>query len=209
MITLIDRSRATLRDSIMSESSLTEVTNVIASGKNVLIYLNRRGAYRAFVCNDCSYTAICPRCDISLTYHTSPHPELLCHHCGYKSPIPSKCPKCQGVNIKWVGIAIQSVENFCTKEFTDTPIVRLDSDSIKSKRIPSSDTVSGTIYLSTSYALRHLRTDVSLCIILTPEAELAVPEFDIEERVYTHIRALSYLAQTTIIETHTPKLTLI
>ena len=67
----------------------------------------------------------------------------------------------------------------------------------------------GIVYLATEYALRHLAETISLCVVITPEAELAIPEFDIEERVYTHLRALSGLSKEIIIETHTPRLTLL
>ena len=67
----------------------------------------------------------------------------------------------------------------------------------------------GTLYLATEYALRHLTDTIALCVAITPEAELAIPEFDIEERVYTHLRTLSTLAKEIIIETHTPRLTLL
>lgn len=110
--------------------------------------------------------------------------------------------------------------------FLDVEILRLDSDTqIKAitKKIPSPnsqpDNLVGTnspesskkgiIYLATEYALRHLTETITLCIAITPEAELAIPEFDIEERVYTHLRALSSITKEIIIETHTPRLTLL
>ncbi len=210
MITLIDRSRVTLRDGTLSESTLTDIENTLAVGKNILIYLNRRGAHRALVCNDCSYVVLCPHCDISCTLHTSPKKELLCHHCGYKTPVPETCPKCGGANLKGVGIAIQAVETFCAKVFSANQIVRLDSDASKlPKKSESISLEGGTLYLATAYALRYLSAPIHLCVVLTPETELAVPEYDIEERLYTSIRALSGLASEMIIETHTPKLALI
>ncbi len=65
------------------------------------------------------------------------------------------------------------------------------------------------IYLSTEYALRNLSVPLDIAVVLLPESELNIPEFDIEERVYSHIRAISSQATECIIETHTPRLPLI
>jgi primosomal protein N' len=110
--------------------------------------------------------------------------------------------------------------------FLDIEIIRLDSDT-QTKAITKSSSIEvsqpndlkqenftepskkGVLYLATEYALRHLSQTITLCVAITPEAELAIPEFDIEERVYTHLRALSSLAKEIIIETHTPRLTLL
>lgn len=44
---------------------------------------------------------------------------------------------------------------------------------------------------------------------MLPEAELNIPEFDVEERVYANIRALASIADECRIETHAPHLPLI
>jgi primosomal protein N' len=110
--------------------------------------------------------------------------------------------------------------------FLDVEIFRLDSDTqikASNKKVlsltPQAENIigantsesakKGVIYLATEYALRHLNETIALCVVITPEAELAIPEFDIEERVYTHLRALSSIAEEIIIETHTPRLTLL
>lgn len=65
------------------------------------------------------------------------------------------------------------------------------------------------IFIGTEYALRHYFGIVEVAIVLLPESELNIPEFDIEERVYTNIRALRSVSKHCLIETHTPKLPLI
>lgn len=46
--------------------------------------------------------------------------------------------------------------------------------------------------------------DIDVFVVVTPEAELAIPEYDIEERVYSHFRILSGRSRQTIIETSAP-----
>jgi primosomal protein N' (replication factor Y) len=72
MISLVDRNRSKLREGIVCEPTITSIEQTIAHGDNVLVYINRRGAHRAYVCEDCSAVTQCPHCDVSLTLHTSP-----------------------------------------------------------------------------------------------------------------------------------------
>ena len=197
MITLINRSRIKALENVMTGESLDILKESVALGETSLVYLNRRGAFRSYVCRDCSHIWMCPRCDISLTLHVQKHSELVCHHCGYRENLPDACPKCRSQSIAGVGTAIQEVERFLASHFDPAMIARIDSDS--------EHTVTETtrILVSTQYVLRDIPKLDSL-VILTPEAELVVPEYDIEERVYLHIRLLSRSARQTIIETNIP-----
>ena len=118
-----------------------------------------------------------------------------------KQAIPEVCPQCNGKRLCGVGIATQAIEDWLKKSFPDSIIHRLDSDQTV---LQDAD-----IFISTEYALRKLQVGVGLVIFVHPENELNIPEFDAEERLYTHIRAFSSLAQECIIETYTPRLPII
>ena len=98
-----------------------------------------------------------------------------------------------------MGNAIQEVERFLIKHLGTEHIRRLDSDA-KSKEAGGT----AKILLATEYVLREDIQQIDLFVVVTPEAELAIPEYDIEERVYSHIRILSGRAKETVIETSTP-----
>jgi primosomal protein N' (replication factor Y) len=55
-------------------------------GEQSLLYLNRRGTARVILCNHCGWQAVCPHCDLPLTYHHDVH-QLQCHTCGYHSGV--------------------------------------------------------------------------------------------------------------------------
>lgn len=202
-ITIINRNLVPLKDGILSVATLEQISLTLRdSPNNVLIYLNRRGAYKAYICRECSHAWKCPHCDVALTLHTSPKNILLCHHCYTTLSMPESCPNCHGHSLTGIGIAVQSVEQFLRKEFPEIEICRLDRDQknlVKTARI----------FIGTEYALRHHIGTVGIAIALLPESELNIPEFDIEERVYANIRALGNISKECIIETHAPKLPLI
>lgn len=203
MITVIDRNLVPLTRGILSVATLEQISRTLAeTTDNILVYLNRRGAYKAYVCRDCSHTWRCPHCDVAMTLHVSPKQILLCHHCHTTLPVPDACPTCHGHELTGIGIAVQSVEAFLQREYPNVEICRLDRDQ---KNV----TKTARIFLGTEYALRHHIGNIGMAIALLPESELNIPEFDIEERVYSNIRALQSVATECIVETHAPKLPLI
>ncbi|MDR5696855.1 MAG: primosomal protein N', partial [Armatimonadota bacterium] len=60
----------------------------IASGDQVLLYLNRRGYASALVCRECGHVPPCHGCGVALTYHLATR-ALRCHYCGRVLPAPS------------------------------------------------------------------------------------------------------------------------
>ena len=69
------------------------LSETLARGGQAIVLLNRRG-YAAFVhCEACGHVIMCPRCELSLTYHRSER-ALLCHACGFRAEVPETCPAC-------------------------------------------------------------------------------------------------------------------
>ena len=47
-----------------------ELAANIEKGEQSILFINRRGAHKLISCGDCGYTYKCPRCSVSLTYHS-------------------------------------------------------------------------------------------------------------------------------------------
>jgi len=116
--------------SIFSIALYEAVKKTLTDKKQVVLFINRRGAANFILCRDCGYIANCPKCDAPLAYHViNNKPALLCHHCGAKDTPPGRCPKCHSPKIKTVGSRSQKVEAETHNFFPDAKIARLDSDS--------------------------------------------------------------------------------
>ena len=76
-----------------------ELQKNLDAGEQSILFLNRRGANKLVTCGDCGYTYKCPRCSVSLTYHSVSR-RLLCHYCGYSRRLDAACPDCGG-SISW------------------------------------------------------------------------------------------------------------
>ena len=105
-----------------------ELEHNLQAGEQSILFLNRRGANKLISCGDCGFTYQCPRCSVSLTYH-SVNKRLICHYCGYSRRVDEKCPSCGG-RLKYVGAGTQLVVEELQSLFPDREILRMDTDSV-------------------------------------------------------------------------------
>ncbi|MEZ5691417.1 MAG: primosomal protein N' [Rickettsiales bacterium] len=92
------------RGQFISNHLREKLANTIASGKQAMLFLNRRGYAPLTLCRACGYRFQCPDCSAWLVIHKgsgfitgpSPNPSLHCHHCGYNIQYPKTCPECSG-----------------------------------------------------------------------------------------------------------------
>ena len=107
-----------------------EIQDNLDSGEQSILFLNRRGAHKLVTCGECGFVYKCPRCSVSLTYH-SVNRRLVCHYCGYSRRVDEACPDCGGI-LKYVGAGTQLVEEELHTLFPETEILRMDADVLSS-----------------------------------------------------------------------------
>ena len=105
-----------------------ELAENISRGEQSILFINRRGANRLISCGECGYTYRCPRCSVSLTYHSANN-RLLCHYCGYSRRPDEACPECGGA-LKHIGAGTQMVESELKELFPDVEVLRMDTDTV-------------------------------------------------------------------------------
>ena len=100
----------------------------IDRGEQSILFINRRGAHKLVSCADCGFTYKCPRCSVSLTYHSA-NRRLMCHYCGYSQFVDEACPDCGGM-LNYVGAGTQLVEEELHLLFPEVPVLRMDTDTV-------------------------------------------------------------------------------
>ena len=67
-------------------------------------------------CGNCGWTASCPDCNVTLTYHKSDG-SLRCHYCGYHTPLPPRCPSCGADDLQPRGFGTEKIEEALAEIF--------------------------------------------------------------------------------------------
>ena len=175
--------------SIFSVSLMERANEVLSSGKQVILFLNRRG-YSSFVsCRNCGYVMRCYTCGVSLTYHKSSG-MAECHYCGRKIRVPQVCPSCGGKYIKHFGAGTEQVEEFAKELFPNYTVDRLDLDTTARKgeaeRILNAFRKGKTnILVGTQLVSKGLDfANVGLVGIVAADISLNIPDYRSAERTF-------------------------
>ena len=129
-VRIVDMRRELRRGNSGDLSTLLceEIQTNLDRGEQSILFLNRRGTHKLISCGECGYTYRCPRCSVSLTYH-SVGERLRCHYCGYNRRPDSACPECGGM-LKRVGAGTQLVVEELEQRFPGVEVLRMDTDSV-------------------------------------------------------------------------------
>ena len=175
--------------SIISRVLLAEIKKSLDEGKQIILFLNRRG-YASFVsCRNCGYIMKCPQCGISLTYHRASD-RGVCHYCGYKEKVPGTCPSCDSKYLKYFGVGTEKVEEVCRELFPDLEIARMDLDTVKKRGameeiLESFHQGETKILIGTQLVAKGLDFDnVNLVGIISADISLNIPDFRSSERTF-------------------------
>lgn len=172
----------------LSKRLIEEISSCLSSGKQAMVYLNRRGSARLILCRACGWQMVCPNCDIPLIYHGDQH-KVRCHTCGYRATPPTACPTCQNPDIIYMGIGTKSLADEIVKLFPDAKVQRFDSDNRTGEQLNEMypdlhsgkvDILIGTQLLAKGLDLPKL----GLVGVIAAESSLALPDFTSEERTF-------------------------
>src|SRR5262252_9544182 len=99
-------------------------------GEQALLFLNRRGYAPLTLCRACGFRFSCPNCDAWLVDHRFRR-QLACHHCGFFTPRPPACPKCQASDsFVACGPGVERLEEEAAALFPNARIMVLSSDLV-------------------------------------------------------------------------------
>lgn len=163
-----------------------EIQKNLELGQQSILFLNRRGNSRQVICPGCGYVPQCPRCSVSLTYHSA-NRRMMCHYCGYSERFEADCPQC-GEAFRPVGSGTQRVEQELQELFPGVPILRMDADSVgvqHEKMLQKFDKEKIPILLGTQMVAKGLDFDnVTLVGVLAADQSLYVDNYRAAERTF-------------------------
>ena len=112
---------------------ISKIKHYLGLGKQVMLFINRRGYAPIYYCLDCGWQSECTNCDSKLVYHRSIN-RLKCHHCGIEKAPESSCPSCRSGSLKILGYGTERLEENLETHFPETEVIRIDRDTTRKKK---------------------------------------------------------------------------
>lgn len=108
------------------------ISETLATGQQVMLFINRRGFAPIVQCKKCGWTATCPDCSVGMTYHKRVG-KLLCHMCGRTAPLTKSCPEC-GTDVSMRGVGLEKIQEEVNARFPNARTGLVSSDIITSRQ---------------------------------------------------------------------------
>lgn len=176
-------------DSVIGPTLSQQLLENFERGKQSIILLNRRGYHTFVSCRTCGEVISCPNCSISLTYHSA-NQRLMCHYCGYSTPVTGKCPSCGSESLVFRGVGTQRAEEQLNRLMPDARVLRLDADSVAArysleKKLNEFSKGEYDVMIGTQMVAKGLNFEnVTLVGVLSADQSLYSDDFRSNERTF-------------------------
>ncbi len=179
---------------VLSNALKDELSQTVARGEQVILFLNRRGFATYVQCTGCGYVERCENCEVALTHHRGAA-ELRCHHCGFQKKVPEECPECTDRMMGFTGTGTEKVESevrqFLSKNgLENVNVLRLDRDTTERKGahgeiLGEFRQGKAQVLIGTQMVTKGLDfPNVTLVGVISADQALNVPDFRAAERTF-------------------------
>ncbi|MGM0432577.1 MAG: replication restart helicase PriA [Spirochaetota bacterium] len=186
-VDIVDMKRS---PDVISPVLKDEMKQVLERGKQVILFLNRRGFSYFFHCKSCGYEMLCRNCSVAMTFHKQTD-MMICHYCGYAQRPIQICPECGSLDVGYSGFGTELVEEAVQKYFPFARMERLDADTTKKQKhlqtvLAQFQSGEIDILLGTQMVAKGLNfPGVELVGIVLADSGLHLPDFRAHERTFS------------------------
>ena len=215
-----EKKRKTIQGNNFSSLLVEKMNAALQAGKQIILFQNRRGFSHRLECADCGHVPVCPRCDVTLTYHKYQN-VLMCHYCGHTEAAPHLCPQCGGAQMRLKGFGTERIEEDLNLLFPEAKVARMDLDSTRAKDsyrriIEDFEHRKTDILVGTQMVTKGLDFDnVGVVGIVDADGLISFPDFRAYERSFHLMTQVSGRAGRkggggeVVIQTHKPEYSVI
>ncbi len=118
----------------LSARLVDEMARTVKEGRQVILFLNRRGFSYFFHCRSCGYQMTCRHCSVSLTYHRE-RSKMICHYCGFAADPVRTCPECGSMDVGYSGFGTEGIEGEIEALFPSLSVRRVDADAVRKRAL--------------------------------------------------------------------------
>ncbi len=201
---------------VFSRELIGALTECMESGKQAILFINRRGFSSFLMCRECGYVPKCTDCDVTLTYHKEEN-VMKCHYCAKRYKALDVCPNCGSKTIRQGRPGTEQIVSELQKLFPEVGIVRMDNDTVSGKDshhkiLSSFGEGKARILVGTQMIAKgHDFPNVTLVGILDADLSLYLSDYMSTERTFQLITQVAGRAGRAsdmgkvVLQTYTPK----
>ncbi|MBP5716948.1 MAG: primosomal protein N', partial [Bacteroidales bacterium] len=196
LVSLADARKQQAMQGPFSPRLLATLNRTLHDGHQAILFQNRRGYAHTAECENCGWTARCPRCDVALSYHKVTR-NLVCHYCGYHTPWPSQCPACGNPNIHLQGFGTERIEDTLREILPAARPVRMDTDTTASRKsyermLADFESRKANVLIGTQMVSKGLDfSEVQVVGVLNADSLMNFPDFRAYERAFQLLEQVS------------------
>ncbi|ABD45868.1 replication restart helicase PriA [Neorickettsia sennetsu] len=127
-VRVVDMRKAQKVSQHISHELYEELNCTFDSGMQSLLFLNKRGYASIIICSSCGHRMKCPDCIAWLVEHKQNN-TLLCHLCGFKRPMITKCEECSSDKIISFGPGVEKIAEEIGELFPSKEVLIMSSDT--------------------------------------------------------------------------------
>ena len=156
--------------------------------QQIMLFINRRGIAGFVSCRACGNVVRCHHCDVSLSQHRNGR--LICHYCGYETPMMEQCPVCGSGFIGGFKAGTQKIQELVAMRFPGARILRMDYDTTRTKDsyeqiLSAFANHQADILIGTQMIVKgHDFADVTLVGVLAADMALNISDYRAAERTF-------------------------
>lgn len=188
-LSLVDIRKDKPIDGLCKET-IQAINQTLHAGKQVIVFLNRRGFAPVVECRNCGWESTCPHCSTFAVFHKTTG-RLTCHCCGWSLPLPKTCPKCGSYELMPIGRGTQRAEEEFEKRWPEARVLRLDQDSARLKG--SAEEVLTSVHkgevdilIGTQIVAKgHDFKNIGLVVVLNTDPQLLSSDYRARERLFS------------------------
>jgi len=189
LIDMKQEFQETGQEQVISRKLAEEIRERLDRKEQVMILLNRRGYSPVALCRACGSRMECRNCAVAMTHHKGSR-RMVCHYCGFQTPVPKKCAECGSEYVYFLGTGSEKLEELLHGMFPTARIGRLDRDTVRGnedfERVLNAlnegqlDLLVGTQMIAKGHDVHG----VTLVGVVGADIALGLPDFRAAERTF-------------------------
>jgi Primosomal protein N'' (replication factor Y) - superfamily II helicase len=186
---------------LLSDELLSMIQKTHEESGLLFVFAGRKGLAPQTICSDCETVVTCDHCSAPLVlYGKDERRFFLCNRCGKREDAHMTCRTCNSWRLVTLGIGTERIEEEIRDTMRGTTVLRLDKTSAPTHKRALEITEEwysspGSVLVGTELALLYMDKPVERTAVASLDSLFAIPDFKINEKVFSIIARLRAAAQ--------------